>query len=321
MSTAQSGRPAPVMPGAADAVLASRGRSFHWARRWLGPTHAANATRLYAFCRYLDDLADDAPSAGHGRIALDAVRDAVMARRAIDPVVADGLALMQECRIDLAVMLELIRGVRSDLEPVRMADETELLRYCYRVAGTVGLMMCSVLGVNDPTAFRHAIDLGIGMQLTNICRDVSEDAAMGRRYLPASLLGDIAPEALVAPVARLHPRLRSTLAALLSDAERYYASGEQGLAYLPANARLGVLVAARLYRQIGRALARRHYACWEERTVVSRGAKIAVTGCALWQTATGPWPDPRSVRHDPMLHAALAGLPGTALPALAPHAA
>ena len=80
-------------------------------------------------------------------------------------------------------------------------------------------------------------------------------------------------------------------------------------------------VAARLYRQIGRELARRHYACWEKRTVVSRGAKIAVTGRALWQTAIGPRPDPCSVRHDAMLHAALAGLPGAAFPALAPHAA
>ena len=76
---------------------------------------------------------------------------------------------------------------------MRVADEAELLRYCYRAAGTVGLMMCRVLDAPEPAAAAHAVDLGIAMQLTNICRYVADDARMGRRYLPASLVGDVAP--------------------------------------------------------------------------------------------------------------------------------
>ena len=324
------------MVATAEATLANRGRSFHWARYWLGATHAAHATRLYSFCRHLDDLADEAPSAALGRQALDDIHVAIGKRRAAgtnanantntntsagtSAMVIDALSLMHECGIEQDVVLELIKGVRSDLEPVLMADETELLRYCYRVAGTVGLMMCKVLGTSDGVAFRHAIDLGIAMQLTNICRDVAEDAAMGRRYLPASLLGEVAPAALVAPAAPLQPRLRSTLAALLALAERYYRSGEQGLRYLPGNARRAVLIAARLYREIGRQLARQHHAFWERRTVVSRSAKLRVTGGALWQLASNPHRDACAVGHDATLHIALLGLPGTALTALASHA-
>ena len=320
MSARDPGGQAAAMLAAADATLAHRGRSFYWARFWLGATHAANATRLYAFCRHLDDLADEAPSAALGRQALDAIHAAIGARRAADAIVTDALALMHDCGIGHDVVLELIKGVRSDLEPVLMADETELLRYCYRVAGTVGLMMCKVLGASDAVAFRHAIDLGIAMQLTNICRDVAEDAAMGRRYLPASLLGNVAPSALIAPAPPLQPRLRSALAALLALAEHYYRSGEQGLVYLPANARRGVLVAARLYREIGRQLARQNYACWERRSVVSRPAKLRVTGAALWQMATSAQRGACAVGHDATLHAALLGLPGTALSARASHA-
>jgi len=330
MSAREPVRQACDMVATADATLAHRGRSFHWARYWLGATHAAHATRLYGFCRHLDDLADEAPSAALGRQALDDIHAAIGKRRAAgtnananentSAMVIDALSLMHECGIEQDVVLELIKGVRSDLEPVLMADETELLRYCYRVAGTVGLMMCKVLGTSDGVAFRHAIDLGIAMQLTNICRDVAEDAAMGRRYLPASLLGEVAPAALVAPATHLQARLRCTVAALLALAERYYRSGEQGLRYLPGNARRAVLIAARLYREIGRQLARQHHACWERRTVVSRSAKLRVTGGALWQLASNPQRDACAVGHDATLHIALLGLPGTALTALARNA-
>lgn len=308
------------MVATANATLAQRGRSFHWARYWMGATHAANATRLYAFCRHLDDLADEAPSPALGRRALDDIYAAISERRPAGPLVTDALSLMHDCGIEPEVMLELIRGVRSDLEPVRIADEAELLRYCYRVAGTVGLMMCRVLGTGDALAYRHAIDLGIAMQLTNICRDVKEDAAMGRRYLPASLLGDVAPAALMIPEPPLQEHLRATLATLLALADRYYRSGEQGLIYLPGNARRAVLIAARLYREIGQQLARREHACWEGRVVVSRSAKLRVTGGALWHLATGRRRDARATGHEALLHSALLGLPGTAQTAPATNA-
>ena len=292
----------------ADAVLAAKGRSFHWARHLLGPVHAARATRLYGFCRYIDDLADESTSMAAARESLAAAGRSIRTGRSSHPVIVDALDLMQECRIDPAIMLELIGGVASDVGPVRVPDEAALLRYCYHVAGTVGLMMCRVLDVDDPAALPHAIDLGIGMQLSNICRDVVDDAAADRRYLPASMVGDLAPEALADPSESLRPLLRQCIAVLLERADTYYRSGEAGLPYLPVGARSAILVAARLYRAIGMRLRRRDHAYWAGRVVVHKGAKTLLTAHALL-TAVRPSFWSASQRHDEALHAALAGLP------------
>ena len=222
---------------AAEATLARQGRSFHWARRLLGATHAARATRLYAFCRHLDDLVDEAASPEAARAALAAADRDLAAGRSDDPILQDGLALMRECGIEPEIARELIAGMASDAETVRVADEAELLRYCYRAAGTVGLMMCRVLDAPEPAAAAHAVDLGIAMQLTNLCRDVADDARMGRRYLPASLVGDVAPAELIDPSPALRPKVCAAVTRLLALAETYYASGEAGLPFLPVRAR------------------------------------------------------------------------------------
>jgi phytoene synthase len=299
-----------VPSAAAEATLARQGRSFHWARRLLGATHADRATRLYAFCRRLDDLVDEAASPEEARVALAAADRAIADGRSDDPVLSDGLALMRECGIEPGIVRELIAGMASDAETVRMADEAELLRYCYRAAGTVGLMMCRVLDSPEPAAAAHAVDLGIAMQLTNLCRDVAADARMGRRYLPASLVGDIAPDALIEPSPALQSALRVAVARLLALAEVYYASGEAGLPFLPVRARAGILVAGRVYRAIGHRLAAREYAYWEGRAFVPDWRKATITLTALTtQPLRGAfWSRPTS--HHGQLHRALVGLPG-----------
>ena len=299
-----------IPSAAAEATLARQGRSFHWARRLLGARHAARATRLYAFCRHLDDLVDEAASPEEARAALAAADCAIEAGRSDDLALQDGLALMRECAIDPGIVRELIAGMASDAETVRVADEAELLRYCYRAAGTVGLMMCRVLDAREPAAAAHAVDLGIAMQLTNLCRDIADDARMGRRYLPASLVGDVAPAALIDPSPALQPALRAAVARLLALAESYYASGEAGLPFLPVRARTGILVAGRVYRAIGHRLAAREHAYWEGRAFVPDWRKATITLAAL---ATQPlrgafWSRP--VAHPVSLHRALIGLPG-----------
>jgi len=295
---------------AAEATLARQGRSFHWARRLLGATHSARATRLYAFCRHLDDLVDEAASPEAARAALAAADRDLAAGRSDDLILQDGLALMRECGIDPAIARELIAGMASDAETVRVADEAELLRYCYRAAGTVGLMMCRVLDAREPAAAAHAVDLGIAMQLTNLCRDVADDARMGRRYLPASLVGDLSPADLIEPSPALRPKVRAAVARLLALAELYYASGEAGLPFLPVRARAGILVAGRVYRAIGHRLAAREHAYWEGRAFVPDWRKAAITLAALTtQPLRGAfWSRPTS-HHGP-LHQALVGLPG-----------
>ena len=289
----------------ADVVLSRKGKSFHWARRWMAPAHAARATRLYGFCRYVDDLADEECAGQDPRTALALVVQGIASGASQNPVVTDAIALMRECRIQPALMLTFIDGITSDLGTVRVTDEGALLRYCYQAAGTVGSMMCRVLGCDDPVALRHAVDLGIAMQLTNICRDVADDAVAGRRYLPASLIGDVAPQALVDPALPLRPRLQACIDRLLDTADRYYRSGEAGLAHLPVGARCSILVASRVYRAIGTRLRRHGNAYWLGRTVVPRRTRTLVTLQALLSTPAipGVWVPAR--QHDASLHGAL----------------
>ena len=292
----------PDFPVSPNSVLATKGRSFHWARHLLGAPHSTRATRLYRLCRYIDDLADESCSNIEAKDALANVVASVRIGQSKDLIIQDGLSLMQECGIEADVLFDLIEGVHSDLELVRIPDMESLLRYCYQVAGTVGIMMCKVLDTNVREAFPHAVDLGIAMQLTNICRDISADALADRRYLPASMIGDVAPERLINPARDLRASLQSCVENLLDCADAYYKSGELGLPYLPMRARGSMLVAARVYRGIGLKLRACQHDYWTKRAVVAPWQKVFITSQAL---LTSPlkrsfWFPPN--QHDAILH-------------------
>lgn len=289
----------------ADNVLANKGRSFHWARRLLGKMHSERATRLYRLCRYIDDLGDEENSVVVSRQKLLEARNAFNLEHSDNEVLNDGLSLLNECQIDKSIVLDLIAGVDSDTQLVRIEDQDALLRYCYQVAGTVGLMMSKALDTHDEAAYPFAIDLGIAMQITNICRDVKVDALANRRYIPANLVQDFEPIALIDPNEQQKKLIQSAVANLLDCAEKYYASGEKGLPYLPLEARLSILVAARVYREIGRELKNQNYEYWHRRIVVSTPRKIVITVQALASSllSLNFWRRPK--QHDAHLHRAL----------------
>ncbi len=251
-STAKSIEPA-------VSVLAHHGKSFRFAGRFLDKKQLEDCARLYRFCRFVDDLVDEVSDADAARAELASLKRDLELGHSSVPVVEDFIDLASQCQMQSEVILELIRGIESDLQPVLVSTDADLLRYCYRVAGTVGLLMCDVLGVQDPKAKAHAIDLGIGMQLTNIARDVQEDAGMGRRYIPGQWLGEIAPQALSNPSTRESELLVESAQRLLSLAELYYESGKAGLRFLPPRARQGIKVAASVYREIGLVIAARGF--------------------------------------------------------------
>ena len=312
---------APALLDSANSVLASKGRSFHWARHLLGAAHATRATRLYHLCRHIDDMADESRSDVLAKRALANVVASVHTGQSKDPIIQDGLSLMQECGIEADILLDLIEGVQSDLDLVRIPDMDSLLRYCYQVAGTVGLMMCKVMDTNVREAFPHAVDLGIAMQLTNICRDIAADAVVDRRYLPASMVGDLEPVQLLNPENELRATLQACVAKLLDYADTYYQSGELGLSYLPLRARGSMLVAARVYRGIGLQLRARQHVYWAERVVVPVWQKFFITSQAL---LTSPlkrsfWRPP--IQHDATLHLALKNSPALRSAAFLRHAA
>ena len=267
-----------------NVVLAQKGKTFFWAKFLLNQKHATQAVRLYRFCRHVDDVADDTADQSVARQMLSQMIEELTAGRSAHPIISDAIALFHEAQININIPISLIQGVMSDLDLVRVKDEAALMVYCYQVAGTVGLMMSKILDIKDKRAFAHAIDLGMAMQLTNICRDVAEDALMNRRYLPASLIGDIEPAALITPDGQTQDKIRSTLIKMLNDADAYYQSGHDGLCFLPIRARLGIVIASGLYRHIGTQLANKNYACWAFRSVVSKPLKVWLTLKILTQS-------------------------------------
>lgn len=261
-------------------VMARHARSFRLASWFLAPSVRDDAAVLYAFCRAVDDAADEATS------RQEALRDLAALEAGLSgdgPLVARLVGELSDRRgVSRAAAVELIAGARSDLEVVRVATDEELLRYAYRVAGTVGLMMCPLLGADGERARVRAVDLGIAMQLTNICRDVKEDAAISRVYLPETRLAragtssseivrGVAPPAAVAAV----------VSDLLDLADRYYASADVGVRELPPRSRLAVLVASRVYRAIGTKLRERGCDPLQGRVVVSPLGKLASASAAV----------------------------------------
>ncbi|MEC8205171.1 MAG: squalene/phytoene synthase family protein [Pseudomonadota bacterium] len=291
--------------------LAANGKSFHWAHRFLGQRMGSDAASLYAFCRLLDDMADGDIENGPARLA--AIRaDLIAGREGADPAFLAFLPLMREKRFPPDVLVALIDGLIEDqAEEVALADEAALLRYAYRVAGTVGLLMCHVLDCHVPAARAHAIDLGIAMQLTNIARDILEDAGMNRRYVPGDWVGHASPAeiraAAKAPDSMLARDVTAAAGRLLDLAETFYASGARGYRYLPWRAHLAIGVAARVYRQIGIQLRGAGLAWHAGRQVTGKAAKLRCSLLALvsFGRRIGFGTSP----HDERLHAALRGLP------------
>lgn len=292
-----------------EETLRQGGRSFHWARRFLGQQMGHDAARLYAFCRLIDDMADGDIADGPARLAVIR-KDLVSRTPPKDPAFAVFAPFMAEKSIPEDAVIALVDGLLMDQHPVRVDDEDGLVRYCYHVAGTVGLMMCHILNARSSDAYAFAIDLGIAMQLTNISRDVLEDARMGRRYLPAAWVGDITPDDIVAAAEGHNDRVRAQVTAgvarALDLAEAYYASGIRGLNYLPLRAHLAILVAARVYRQIGVELSARDHAWHQGRVVTTMltKARTSLIAAPLINRRRNGLP-----QHDHGLHTGLEGLP------------
>ena len=290
-----------------EQILATSGESFFWARRFLGRKMGHDAAVLYSFCRVLDDMADgDVPNGPEQLVQIQNLL--AQGRWDGHPVLEHHRGLVEAHRLPHDVIASLVEGLMDDQAPeVLIADEEALIQYAYKVAGTVGLLMCNILNNEDPRAKAHAVDLGIAMQLTNIARDVVEDAKMGRRYLPGDWVDHLTPEQIVAAVAQPqgHEGTVITLAVerLLDLAETYYASGRAGLAYLPLRAHFSIGVAAKVYRQIGRQLLKSSDSWHGQRQVTSKASKLFCTVRAT-SNLFRRLPLPRTV-HNASLHAFL----------------
>lgn len=265
------------------ALLREGSKSFHVASRVLPPSVRAPASALYAFCR----LADDAIDGEGGSPAALAELTGRLAR------VYEGRPDQNPCDRALAAVVAahalpralpeaLLEGLVWDAEGRRYADLPALTAYAARVAGTVGAMMAVVMGVRDPAVLARACDLGVAMQLTNIARDVGEDARMGRLYLPLDWLEQAGIDAdafLARPM--FSPALGAVIARLLATAEELYERSLAGMGALPLTCRPGIMAARLIYAEIGREVARRGLDSVSSRAVIRRRRKLALLARSL----------------------------------------
>jgi phytoene synthase len=304
-------------PDAADLAACNRllragSKSFHAAAMLLPRETRGPATALYAFCRLADDAIDEGPGDAATVAALERRVAAAYAGRPHDHAADRAFAAtVRRFALPQAVPLALIEGFAWDARGGRYETFAELCDYAARVAGSVGVMMTTVMERRQPQVLARAADLGVAMQLTNIARDVGDDARNGRLYLPLSWLREagIDPDAFMAkPV--FTPALGSVVARLLGEAAKLYARADAGIAELPAGCRSGIRAARLIYAEIGAEVARAGHDSVSQRAVVGKRRKLALLARALLAGA----PDAARLMQPPLpanayLVAAVAGTP------------
>ena len=220
-------------------------KSFNWAGFFLPRNIYNDCSKLYAFCRVLDDIVDEKISLELRTERFNKIKDdfskayqktngggILIGHNEYSSIIDDMIVIADNNNIKKIIIDDLIDGVGSDLKSkVYLRSVKDLLVYSYRVAGTVGLMMAKILDINDTRSLRGAIDLGIAMQLTNIARDVIEDRKMNREYIKPNF---------------------ENIEATLKLADMFYESSFSSIKNIPFKYRFAIIVARRVYRQIGR---------------------------------------------------------------------
>jgi phytoene synthase len=261
------------------AIARAHGRTFFLASHGLPPVRRRAIHATYAYCRIADDIADQVGDPVAAAIALDAWEGQLEAPT--HPVAVAFAAARARYGVPVGPARDLLTGVRMDLVPGQFATWDELRRYCYHVAGTAGLLVAPILGCHDEDALPHAVALGVAMQLTNILRDVGEDARRGRLYLPLDELAAFGcdPEAVL----RGQPdgRFRDLLAFQAARARGLYVDARRGLPALSPSGRLTTLAASELYAAILSAIEENDYDVFGARAYVPNRRKLgALPGVA-----------------------------------------
>ena len=252
--------------------IKSEGKSFYWASFFLPKKNRIAASRLYSICRYLDDVADNSKLDTSSQIKniFNQIKENESSEINI---------FFKKNNINLGILKDLIDGLISDQQNVRVTDEKELIDYSYKVAGTVGLMMLPIINTKDAEARKHAIDLGIAMQLTNIARDVYEDAKMNRLYLPKEWLGQVSINDLIDNKLDDQKKklIELSIKNLIELSDKFYANGFSGMKFIPLRTRLAIFFAAKIYKGIGEKIKSGGYVYKLERVYLNKLEKLWIT--------------------------------------------
>lgn len=315
----------------ATQTIAVGSKSFATAAKLFDAETRRGVLMLYAWCRHCDDVVDgqelgfasSTPAPHDAAAELALLREQTRRAYAGDAMHDPAFAAFQEVALKHAIepryAMDHLAGFAMDVEGARYETIEDTLRYCYHVAGVVGLMMASIMGARDPRVLDRACDLGLAFQLTNIARDIVDDAAIGRCYLPAAWLVDagIPPDEVALP--RHRAALAKVAARLVDHAEPYYDSAAVGLSALPLRSAWAIATARRVYRQIGIEVKRRGAHAWDRRAGTSKLAKLWLLlrgglDALSSRIRTGAAPRPAQLWHRPGGGAAggLHGVPATA---------
>jgi phytoene synthase len=275
-------------------ILRRGSKSFHAAGSLLPKRARAPIAALYAFCRVADDEVDlvetDRKGAAVARLAerLARVYEGAPADHPVDRAFA---ATVRAYAIPRAIPEALLEGFRWDVENRRYETFSDVVSYAARVASTVGVMMTLIMGERAPHVLARACDLGVAMQLTNIARDVGEDAREGRLYLPlASLRAEgLEPDAFLA-APRFEPRVGRVVRRLLEQAERLYVRADQGISLLPRDVRMAMRAARLIYSDIGREIACADWDSVSRRAHTSSLRKVVLLARSLPAPFVPSWP-------------------------------
>jgi len=212
-------------------IIYENSKSFYWASKFLPKKILKKVINIYAFCRLQDDLVDEGIK----------IEDSSELEELENIIKSYG--------VSKNIISNLMEGINSDKNFKRFKDNSELLRYCYKVAGVVGLMMIKALDIKQSEAKYFAIDLGMAMQLTNISRDIMQDYKKNRIYIPENT--GINKDIISNMTSENEIKLKKVVNQIILKSEIYYKSSLHGMRYIPIRSRLAILVSLRIYQGIG----------------------------------------------------------------------
>ena len=265
--------------------IKKRAKTFFWASLFFSKSQQKDIAVLYSFCRYIDDISDSNEfDKTEAKKKLESVKKELKTLKSENPQINNFIQLKHKKKIDLNLAIELINGAKKDLKKVNLKSIEELIIYSYQVAGTVGLMMCSLMNVTNKNLLPFAIELGIAMQFTNISRDVKEDLEMNRIYLPESLRSfNFSSYKELLNNNKKKNLMVGDVLKLINYSNKIYKSSMNGILRLPFKYKLPILIASRLYQNIGFLILKRKRKLFRRRIYVSRLKKIYITfNCILF---------------------------------------
>jgi len=277
-----------VSPALPDAAALTRAGKSNLALAFVALPRArrADITTFYAWCRIVDDIADDeGPTTAERRAALARWRTALVAPAPDEPPLAPEVRrLIARHALAVADFEEILAGMEMDLEPVRYESWADLRLYCHRVASVVGLVSAAIFGARDPATRQYALDLGLALQLTNILRDVGEDFARGGRvYLPREEMARFGCTVEDLAAQRCDAAFRALMESEAQRAAQYFRAAAEGLPAADRKAMVAAEIMRGIYSRLLERMRRDGFRVFDRRYRLSRAIKAAIVAREIWR--------------------------------------